>query len=265
MNLDLYQQLLSQNRHTEALAICDEALSDNPRDANIWHLKGFVHRLMGDFPAAISAQERSLDLEPGQIPVLMALGIARQLGGDFEGALEEFRKVQAINPYHSAAYNSAALTREKMGNVAKAAELYEAAMQVLVDSIVLGLENRRENTYVPSGVLVAGEWWRLVSKSVLKMAARAGVAAVVLPTPDMADCPIMAKEYGGSYWFDFKSDDRLERVLLPNFYQTVCLRLKSCADYSLYAQNLSNVLQHMGDAEASARWLSESTSVSDAR
>jgi tetratricopeptide (TPR) repeat protein len=255
----LYQYYIEQERFSEALCLADEAIASGLATSSVWHCKGFAHRLLHEYPQAIVAQEKAVALDPSEPAVLMALGIARQLNGDFEGALAEFRKVRAINPYHAGAYNSAAFTFEKMGNLTKASELYAAALQSLVSSRVFELKNNFEAPYVPASILVGREWLELIMKPTLKLAIEAGAATVRMPTAEMADSQQVARDFGGKYWVDdVGADGKPYRLFLPNFYQTVCLRLRENHEYALYAGNLSNVAQQLQDGVEADKWLAES-------
>lgn len=259
MDFALYQSYINQRRYAEALRLADEAIASGLLTSSVWHCKGFAHRLLQDYPQAIAAQEKAVAIDPSEPAPLMALGIARQLSGDFQGALAEFRKVRAINPYHAGAYNSAAFTFEKMGDLAKASELYAAALQTLVSSHVLGLKNDFEAPYVPVSVLVGREWLELTVKPILRLGIEAGVAKVHLPTADMADSEQVARDFGGKYWVDDTgADGETYRLFLPNLYQTVCLRLRENSDYAIYADNLSNVARRLGNDVEADKWLAES-------
>jgi tetratricopeptide (TPR) repeat protein len=259
MNIELYHSLLKESKFAEALRLCDDALNLKPKNANTWHCKGFVHRLLGQYDLAIAAQERSLELEPDEISVIMALGIARQLQGDFRGALDEFRKVRTINPLYAGAYNSAALTFEKMGDTHRAAELYKIAMHALVSSVVLNMKNERTQPYVPVEVCVGSEWVEFITEPAVSLATKAGCKSVSMPTPNMADSEEIAHEYGGMYWFDDVNREEVQyRMYLPNFFHTACLELRQGGEYARYAENLSNILRRMDNISEADKWLAES-------
>jgi len=74
------------------------------------------------------------DQEP---PVYLAAGIVQQLAGRFDAALATFARAYALNPDYHLAYNSAAFTYEKMGQLEKAQATYELAIQALFRELSL--------------------------------------------------------------------------------------------------------------------------------
>jgi Flp pilus assembly protein TadD len=59
---------------------------------------GFVYRQMGDSTKAKQALEASLQLSPGQPPVLIALGVIEEREGDLSEAVQKFSHAMALQP-----------------------------------------------------------------------------------------------------------------------------------------------------------------------
>jgi Tfp pilus assembly protein PilF len=64
-------------------------------------------------------------LEPRQPSVLLALGVARQLNGEYAAAIDALRLALEIDPDFAAAYNTLAMTQKRMGANENAAHNYD--------------------------------------------------------------------------------------------------------------------------------------------
>jgi tetratricopeptide (TPR) repeat protein len=92
---------------------------------------GQAYRFTGDLAQADIALAKSLALNDQEPPVYLAAGIVQQLAGRFDAALATFARANALNPDYHLAYNSAAFTYEKMGQLEQAQATYELAIQAL--------------------------------------------------------------------------------------------------------------------------------------
>lgn len=133
--MDEIHDCFARRDYVRALALLQRYLSAHPTEWNAWYLLGQAYRFTGDLVQAESALVKSLALYDKEPPVYLALGIVQQLAGRFEPALATFGRANALNPDFHLAYNSAGYTYEKMGQLEKAQETYELALQALFREI----------------------------------------------------------------------------------------------------------------------------------
>jgi tetratricopeptide (TPR) repeat protein len=79
------------------LEIVDEWLRANPRNSRAYFSRHFVWADMGEPRRALADLDRAIELAPTQAAFFARGGINRELG-DYESALADFRRGEAINP-----------------------------------------------------------------------------------------------------------------------------------------------------------------------
>lgn len=129
--MDEIHDCFARREYARALSLLQRYLSAHPTEWNPWYLLGQAYRFTGDLVQAEAALVKSLALYDKEPPVYLALGIVQQLAGRFDVALATFGRANALNPDFHLAYNSAGYTYEKMGQLEKAQETYELALQAL--------------------------------------------------------------------------------------------------------------------------------------
>jgi tetratricopeptide (TPR) repeat protein len=129
--MDAIHDLFHRREYARAIPLLERHLGAHPKEWNAWYLLGQAYRFTGDLAQAESALVKSLALNDREPPVFLAAGIVQQLAGSFDAALATFARANALNPDYHVAYNSAAFTYEKMGNLEKAQATYELAIQAL--------------------------------------------------------------------------------------------------------------------------------------
>lgn len=92
-------------------------------------------RFMGDFDRAVAFLIKATKLNPGEAPVLLALGIAHQLSGQFEQAVGALKQAIVCDENFIEAYNSLGLTYRKMGRLREALESYEEGTERLMELV----------------------------------------------------------------------------------------------------------------------------------
>lgn len=133
--MDEIHDCFARREYARALSLLQRYLSAHPTEWNPWYLLGQAYRFTGDLVQAEAALVKSLALYDKEPAVYLALGIVQQLAGRFDVALATFGRANALNPDFHLAYNSAGYTYEKMGQLEKAEETYELALQALFREI----------------------------------------------------------------------------------------------------------------------------------
>ena len=58
------KQLLDSGNYNDALSFFDQALSDDPTNADLWNYKGIALRSLGRYDEASDCYNKSLELDP---------------------------------------------------------------------------------------------------------------------------------------------------------------------------------------------------------
>jgi tetratricopeptide (TPR) repeat protein len=129
--MDEIHDLFHRREYARAIPLLQRHLGAHPKDWNSWYLLGQAYRFTGDLLQAEVALAKSLALNDQEPPVYLAAGIVQQLAGHYDAALATFARANSVNPDYHLAYNSAAFTYEKMGQLEKSQATYELAIQAL--------------------------------------------------------------------------------------------------------------------------------------
>lgn len=78
---------------------------------------------------------KATKLKPGEAPILLALGIAHQMSGQFEQAVAALKQAIASEQNFIEAYNSLGLTYRKMARFREALESYEEGTERLMELV----------------------------------------------------------------------------------------------------------------------------------
>jgi tetratricopeptide (TPR) repeat protein len=92
-----------QKNHERALAVVDEALLHDSESPTAWDLRGRVCFLLTRFDEAMTAMDRAIELEPGNVNRRFAQGVMYQQMQQNDAARAAFRAVLEIQPNHGPA------------------------------------------------------------------------------------------------------------------------------------------------------------------
>ncbi|MCX5851393.1 MAG: tetratricopeptide repeat protein [Deltaproteobacteria bacterium] len=87
-----------QNKFDEAISIYRELLAANPNDVQALKGLGEVYLRMKKAPEAIAALEKAHSLAPGDREIVLDLGLAYELGGDYGKAIDTLKSYASLNP-----------------------------------------------------------------------------------------------------------------------------------------------------------------------
>lgn len=93
----LFQEAPSRGQYTEALK---ERVSENPDDQDLWTELGNAYFDSDQYPEAIEAYQRSLEIDSGNADVWTDMGIMYRRVGEYSKALAAFDRAVAENPAH---------------------------------------------------------------------------------------------------------------------------------------------------------------------
>lgn len=96
---DLAGIYIRQKDYDKAKRILDDAEWTVPNNPRVYMEKGYLARMLKDYPGAEANFKRALELSPDSVQtVYYQIGLTRMEQGDFESANEMFRKVIAVGP-----------------------------------------------------------------------------------------------------------------------------------------------------------------------
>jgi len=118
-------ELLSAREYHQAFEILSEQLRLAPDDWYANYLAGICFRFVGSFDHAVAHLTAAAKARPAEPSVLLALGIAYQLGGQLEQSVSVLKRAIQADDNFIEAYNSLGLTYRKLNRPRDALEWYE--------------------------------------------------------------------------------------------------------------------------------------------
>ena len=129
MNALLSEAYVRQRKHDAALALCDDRLKQDPKDASSWKLKGSLLTRLKDFPKAEDAFRRAVGLRPlwsGPQISLACLLLAR---GNHDEAAKVLENVTKTNPGNLTAGYFLGYAYYQRGEHRRGMDLYEKLLK----------------------------------------------------------------------------------------------------------------------------------------
>jgi len=124
------QQLSESMRWSEALSEIDAALAINPNNG-YWHAqRGFILEELDRTSDAVSAYERSLELEADEQEISLALGVALMRVGRIARALEIFESLARMYPDWEPAYCHRIAAYTELGRHDQAEQMFYMAQEI---------------------------------------------------------------------------------------------------------------------------------------
>lgn len=136
---------IRQGYAQEGMNLLKEEFIVNPTDWKIHYHTGIAWRIIGDFDKAIHSYQQSVDFCHDNFMNHYGLGIAYQLKSDFANALKSLIQAHQLEKTSVEVLNSLGMTYKKIGNIDKAMEVYNFAVQTLMGNIMTELENEGIN------------------------------------------------------------------------------------------------------------------------
>ena len=112
----LTRELLSQQKYSNALAMAQEDLRQDPRDAQGYHLQGLAYEGLQQSRNAAAALERAARLAPGNYEIRHDLGVMFMQLGRTDDAVREFEAAARINSEEPDPHHQLAQLYDKKGD-----------------------------------------------------------------------------------------------------------------------------------------------------
>ena len=126
-------QRLFARKYNEAIEEYSRAIELKPDYAPIYSIRGYVHRIKGDFESAIKDYNKLIELRPDNADAYCDRGIAYSKKGEFARAIQDFNKAIQLKPDLADTYNGRGLTYHQMNEVDLAIEDYNTAIRLRPD------------------------------------------------------------------------------------------------------------------------------------
>jgi tetratricopeptide (TPR) repeat protein len=254
-------ELMRKQRFGHALPLFRRAMELEPMAWNNWYMAGQCCRFLNDLESSVEYLTRATELEEGEAPVFLALGIAHQLSKHWAAAAGALGRAIAIDPDYDLAYNSLAYTQQKAGALEKALHNYFEGAQALSRRIVSQLRNTRANRILKHRDTTGTLWMQHALYGALYVTVRDESARhLTWPTGAQAEREERSEEHGGLYWVDYDdANNGAARYFLPNYFNTFRESLRSDPAYSTLVGNRGVVLEMMGRDEEARLHFDEAT------
>lgn len=118
-----------EGRAAEALACYDEALADDPGNAEAWHFSGVACHQLGEHHQAVARLSRAARLAPARAEFLANLGVAHYAAGDRERAMEAWQRALELEPARADARFHLGVAALERGDPAAAQEAFSKVLE----------------------------------------------------------------------------------------------------------------------------------------
>ncbi|MBP1928894.1 tetratricopeptide (TPR) repeat protein [Methanolinea mesophila] len=115
------------------LSIAENGTALDPGNPVFYAMKGYAERKLGDYPAALAADTRSIEIQPNAVRYTNR-GITYLALGNYTAALSDGQASVALDPSFSDAYALVALAYLGLDQPAKAQESMDQALALFPDS-----------------------------------------------------------------------------------------------------------------------------------
>ncbi|HLL17035.1 MAG TPA: tetratricopeptide repeat protein [Pyrinomonadaceae bacterium] len=120
----------SQDRFDQAHARVDQAIAARPNTASLYFLKSVIYGKQRDAQQAEAALRRTLELDPGFVPALNALGALYVNTNRPEEAIAEFRRMSDKRPDDPTPYMLIGMVEDGRKNYDASTEAYKRALTI---------------------------------------------------------------------------------------------------------------------------------------
>ncbi len=252
-------ELLQMGQMDQAAAVAVKACEAAPGNYHSWYALGICQRAKEQFQMAVQSLQQANRLQPDQQQVLLALGIAQQMGGDLDAALATMKRLVERYPEYVLGYNSLGMTLKLLARPADAAEAYDYGAKVLARNWAEALTNRPDSPRLPHWTSRNSIWMRYALWAALTVAVVDGMEAIATPTGESALEEARTKSSRGYYWLDHDEglNGKRIRAFQPNYFNSLAAYLRADKRYANLVGNRSTVLTMLGEEDEARMHLEE--------
>jgi Flp pilus assembly protein TadD len=119
-----------QGHYAQAVADFTKALELNPRYAKAYYNRALAYYYQGNYDQAINDLTKAIELKPKDVASYNNRGLAYMQKGNYERAIDDFNVATILNPKLADAYYNKAVSCEKVGRRDTAREAYAAFVKL---------------------------------------------------------------------------------------------------------------------------------------
>lgn len=113
----------------ESLALLEQAIKVDPRNANAWYNLGVVYASENRYLEALQVYEKAIELDPENPRSFLNRGAILRKLGRYEEALQSYDRAIKLNPKSPLAYHNKGLALAFMGKYQQSLNYFNAALQ----------------------------------------------------------------------------------------------------------------------------------------
>lgn len=142
---------LHEGKINEAISALNKTIEMEPSTFLGYSARGYAYGEKSQIDKAISDYSRAIELNPGYVDVYINRGIAYRKNGQFDKAISDYTSAIELNPRNADAYFNRGIAYKKKGDFDKAISDYTRAIEI--DPMYANGYHNRGNAYRESGQL----------------------------------------------------------------------------------------------------------------
>jgi len=103
-----------------AIQACDQAIRQNPRDAEAYNNRGFKHYDKGDLDRALADFDKAIEIDPKASVAYDNRGVVFRAKGDLDRSIADYNEAIRLNPNDALAYNNRGIAYRAKGELDRA-------------------------------------------------------------------------------------------------------------------------------------------------
>lgn len=260
------ERLIRDKNYSSAESFLISIEAEYPDDLDYWYFLVHVNRKLDRLDQAEEICQKVILRYPGSSQLNFELGIIYQTKGEYKKAIkclkmaietkEDVSSTQMVD-----VLNSLALTYKYDGDSVNSLKYYNLALEKLAQEIYSGIKNDplrgtdlRGMDFDYTGEEEEG-WVRLATQIAIKNAANDGIKACRFPTGETAQQIVRDSPVIGVAIYE---DKEMNRYLLPAYFSSFYIALKSNIHYSNVVNNIGVLYSEIGDTEEAKKCYKES-------
>lgn len=178
--------MLKQGQMDQAQAFCRKSLKLQPNSPKMLRAMGWIHLARRQWPEAIDALSRAIELRPGQARTHQDLGIALRGGGRSADGLKQLAKALELDPSLLTARKHLAEALIAQGRPAEALRQYARAVEAMPEDAALRAEYALMLISANQDAEAAAQFRHVLAQTPESVVALNNLAWVLATSPDPA-------------------------------------------------------------------------------
>ena len=129
------QKKYEQGKYEEALALFDEAIKENPKNAENYYKKGTIKALLREYNSAIISFDKATQINPNNAKAHYNKGLSHTYLGQYKKALKEFIQATHLEPDKAEFHNNRGATESLLEEYLKSILSFNIAIKIYSNSL----------------------------------------------------------------------------------------------------------------------------------